>query len=644
MAVKKLDYDGLQTLVTAFKDYNHKHAGIPIGHEYFSMNPNVPDGSLPMLGGLYDRSIYADLWAWVQTQTGYLITESAWQALSNTQNGNVPFYSSGDGSTTFRVPSLKCWIKGKDGAEIVGTYKQAGLPNITGTFNPWGEGASTNIATGAFSNIESTQYGWGTITGRDSDNGLIDFDASRSSSVYGNSSTVVPESIVGMWLVKAYGTVVDSGSIEVKEYIDEQLDKRSVSVPIGFEYFQMNPNIPEGSLPLLGGVYSRERYADLWAWVQSQIGYLKTEVEWQALSNSNNGNVPFYSDGDGSTTFRVPSLKCWIKGTDGTETVGTYKDAGLPNITATLRPLIWTITGESGAITITSRLNDRTASMGSEFGSHGIDFNASRSSSIYGNSDTVVPESIVGMWLVKAYGTVDDSGSIDVREYIDEQIAKRVPFTSVGFEYFSMNPNVPEGALPLLGGEYSRSAYAVLWEWVQEQSGYLKTEQEWQSLYASNNGNVPFYSSGNGTTTFRVPSLKCWIKSTDGTETIGTYKQAGLPNITTGMITTPDYGTIETRMTGAWRQSVHTEKSTNYTSGSTADEFRFSFDASLSNSIYGNANTVVPESIVGMWLVRAYNTVAVDEGAAEIQQYIEIYDDNHVISDAEINNLFINTF
>ena len=133
-----LNSDGLETQIQYIKSYVEdemkKHASIPIGHEYFSMNPNIPQGSLPLLGGVYSRDTYADLWAWVQTQTGYLITDSAWVTLSNTQNGNVPFYSSGDGSTTFRVPSLKCWIKGPGGTETVGTYKDAGLPNLTGDF------------------------------------------------------------------------------------------------------------------------------------------------------------------------------------------------------------------------------------------------------------------------------------------------------------------------------------------------------------------------------------------------------------------------------------------------------------------------------------------------------------------------------
>lgn len=112
----------------------------------------------------------------------------------------------------------------------------------------------------------------------------------------------------------------------------------NAGIPVGFEYFSINPNVPAGSIPLLGGEYSRTTYKDLWAWVQTQAGYLLTEEEWQAKASANDGNVPYYSSGDGSTTFRVPSLK----------------------------------------------------------------------------STTVQPKSIVGMWLVKAYGTVSNVGSTDV--------------------------------------------------------------------------------------------------------------------------------------------------------------------------------------------------------------------------------------
>lgn len=111
--------------------------GIPLGFEYFSINPNVPLGSLPLIGGTYSRTLYKDLWDWVQTQTGYLKTEAEWTILFNKNNGNVPFYSSGDGSTTFRVPSLKCWVRGADSISEVGGYLAAGLPNIEGQLGLW---------------------------------------------------------------------------------------------------------------------------------------------------------------------------------------------------------------------------------------------------------------------------------------------------------------------------------------------------------------------------------------------------------------------------------------------------------------------------------------------------------------------------
>ena len=61
-------------------------------------------------------------------------------------------------------------------------------------------------------------------------------------------------------------------------YTDEQIRQHG-NLPVGYEYFTFNPSIPQGSLPLFGGEYSRDTYSDLWAWVQTQTGYLKTEAE-----------------------------------------------------------------------------------------------------------------------------------------------------------------------------------------------------------------------------------------------------------------------------------------------------------------------------------------------------------------------------
>lgn len=168
-------------------------------------------------------------------------------------------------------------------------------------------------------------------------------------------------------------------------------------LPVGFEYFTINKNIRTGSLPLLGGLYSRELYADLWSWVQEQPGYLISESEWQSKSQANNGNVPFYSSGDGSTTFRVPSLKCWVKSGKSITEVGSYLEAGLSNIES-----------------VTNELNT------GEYPRSGAFFDASKPNPIHGNRDEATPESIVGLYCVIAFSTISNTGNLDIQTFINQ--------------------------------------------------------------------------------------------------------------------------------------------------------------------------------------------------------------------------------
>lgn len=196
-------------------------------------------------------------------------------------------------------------------------------------------------------------------------------------------------------------------------------DASKLGLPVGFEAFTTNPNLQAGWLPLLGGEYSRTAYADLWAWVQTQSGYLIEEATWQSKAAANGGNVPFYSKGDDSTTFRVPALKCWVRGANSISEIGGYLAAGLPNITGGLNNEIKPLLKEhstaynDGALYTEKYTNNASFPTGSSV-SQILKFDASKSNSIYGNSDTVQPPSIVGLWCVKAYGTVTNVGSTDV--------------------------------------------------------------------------------------------------------------------------------------------------------------------------------------------------------------------------------------
>ena len=91
----------------------------------------------------------------------------------------------------FKLPRTKWGFTGL--RDSVGGYVAPGLPNITGTFQP-GSGEHTaklNNLTGAFGSSA-------TGTGRDVDGGsstattIAKFDASKSNSIYGNSTTVQP--------------------------------------------------------------------------------------------------------------------------------------------------------------------------------------------------------------------------------------------------------------------------------------------------------------------------------------------------------------------------------------------------------------------------------------------------------------------
>lgn len=188
-------------------------AKLPVGYEFFTFNPTVQTGVLQYLGGEYSRETYKDLWKWVQTQPDYLISESEWQEKAAANNGNVPFYSTGDGSTTFRVPSVKCWVKGANETGEIGKYLPAGMPNIKGSFDI--ERMQLSRADDAFSYVERNASNYGLTN--PSNAVTVSMDASKSSSVYGNADTVQPESIVGVWCVKAFGTVSNLGNQDVAE-------------------------------------------------------------------------------------------------------------------------------------------------------------------------------------------------------------------------------------------------------------------------------------------------------------------------------------------------------------------------------------------------------------------------------------------
>ncbi len=57
-----------------------------------------------------------------------------------------------------------------------------------------------------------------------------------------------------------------------------------------------------------GGEFNRADYPKLWAYLQANLTLVKTQAQWTTESTTNGGICGFFSDGNGTTTFRVPNL------------------------------------------------------------------------------------------------------------------------------------------------------------------------------------------------------------------------------------------------------------------------------------------------------------------------------------------------
>ena len=110
-------------------------------------------------------------------------------------------YGSGDGSATFNLPNLT--DKFIQGNATSGTVKSAGLPNISGSF--WKSGTGLGLFDGVSGAFSGTNFNTHPLAGESSTYSLIanvSIDASRSSSIYGNSTTVQPPALTMRYIIK----------------------------------------------------------------------------------------------------------------------------------------------------------------------------------------------------------------------------------------------------------------------------------------------------------------------------------------------------------------------------------------------------------------------------------------------------------
>ena len=92
------------------------------------------------------------------------------------------------------------FLRGTANAVDVNKYVSAGLPNITGEIGSISANNGRVYCSGAFHRYEEVERN--SDSGQDYPNYVYYFDASRSSSVYGNSDTVQPPSYVVYYIMR----------------------------------------------------------------------------------------------------------------------------------------------------------------------------------------------------------------------------------------------------------------------------------------------------------------------------------------------------------------------------------------------------------------------------------------------------------
>lgn len=197
-------------------------------------------------------------------------------------------------------------------------------------------------------------------------------------------------------------------------YIDEtygqQLEEALrglVSRPaLGQPWFGFHASeVPAGVLLFTATTHSRVLYADFWEYIQDK-NLVKTEEEWQSIY-SEQGWCPFYSDGDGIDTFRMPSAPLYLHGANTLGEAGKYIKEGLPNITGEIYQGVSVdyIQTPQGCFTASRTSGGAKPQSTAGSGDLYLIFDASSSNPIYGNSDAVTPETskmLFGVWAISA--------------------------------------------------------------------------------------------------------------------------------------------------------------------------------------------------------------------------------------------------
>lgn len=236
---------------------------------------------------------------------------------------------------------------------------------------------------------------------------------------------------------------LEAGSINITveriKEIDPTLLNNAIvqtQLPVGtiLSYVFDGNNPPEGFWPLNGSLIPNARaaipqFVKKLEETDANIGTEKLIVglqQWNDIYNANGSCGKFAWSG---TDLKFPAINCFIQGLGINGTLNDLAKlipAGLPNITgkAGVQP------GMSGTYRLegafyTADKNVRVDEGNSNSWSFpNLALDASRSSSIYGNSDTVQPQSIKYPYIISIYNKIQNAAYIDLLELKENSVDK----------------------------------------------------------------------------------------------------------------------------------------------------------------------------------------------------------------------------
>ncbi|MGL5016123.1 MAG: phage tail protein [Bacteroidales bacterium] len=226
---KDLSAPGSKVVIAGMeaKDFIDQKDGIPAtAVMWFPSRDANHEGFIPADGQLLSRGLYPSLWKAIEDGKVPVVTDSSWTDNVDTRGS----YTTGDGSTTFRVPDYNGKTSGSKGSAFlrgdglnageIGHIQGDAIRDIQGHIGSVGGslnrsyGVGFEDSDGVFHRINQDGFDMGPIAAtqaRNADLGNIEFRASR---VVPTADENRPTNVAGVWMIKAFSYVENEGVVD----------------------------------------------------------------------------------------------------------------------------------------------------------------------------------------------------------------------------------------------------------------------------------------------------------------------------------------------------------------------------------------------------------------------------------------------